>query len=250
MTLSENNEVVKDCSHLADILNEYFISIAEYTVGRCIPALPKRDIEGSILKMINKYEHHISIVNIKKKRINSSFGFKEITYSKIRQLLTELNPNKPMGIDMIPPQIVIMLKDDIRYSMQSIANMMIDQSTFLDQAKISSVTPAFKKDGKMDRTNYRPISVLPCLSKILEKVIFEQMADYFESIFFPYLSGFRKRFGCQHILMRMTENWRKSLDHKKVIGALSMNLISKVFDSLQHDTLIAKLHAMGLKSKH
>ena len=53
-----------------------------------------------------------------------------------------------MGIDMIPPKIVIMLKDDISYLMQSIANMMIDhdQSTFPDQAKISSVTPAFKKD--------------------------------------------------------------------------------------------------------
>ena len=99
-----------------------------------------------------------------------------------------------MGIDTIPLKIVIMLKDDISYSMQSIANMMIDQSTFSDQAKISSVTPTFKKDVKMDKTNYRPISVLPCLSNILEKVIFEQMADYFELIFSPYLSGFRKRY--------------------------------------------------------
>ena len=74
-----------------------------------------------------------------------------------------------MGIDTIPPKIVIMLKDDTSYSMQSIANMMIHQSTFPDQAKISSVTPAFKKDDKMDKTNYRPISILPCLSKILEK---------------------------------------------------------------------------------
>ena len=90
---------------------------------------------------------------MKKKRINSSFGVEETTYSKIRQLLTELNPNKPMGIDTIPPKIVIMLKVDISYSMQSIANMMIDQSTFPDQTKISSVTPAFKKDDKMDKAN-------------------------------------------------------------------------------------------------
>ena len=74
-----------------------------------------------------------------------------------------------MGIDTIPPKIVIMQKDDISYSMQSIANVIIDQSTFPDQAKVSSVTPAFKKDDKMGKTNYRPISVLPCLSKILEK---------------------------------------------------------------------------------
>ena len=149
-----------------------------------------------------------------------------------------------MDIDTIPPKIVIMLKDDISYSMQSIANKMIDQSTFPDQAKISSVTPAFKKDDKMDKTNYRPISVLPCLSKILEKVIFEQMADYCELIFSPYLSGCRKRYGCQHVLMRMTESWRKSLDHKKVIGALSMDLF-KAFDSLQHNIFVST--HMGLK---
>ena len=129
-------------------------------------------------------------------------------------------------------------------SMQSIADLMTDQSAFPDQAKISSVTPAFKKDNKMDKTNYRPVSVLPCLSKILEKVIFEQMAYYFESIFSPYLSGFRKRYSWQHVLMQMTEYWRKSLDHKKVIGALSMDL-SEAFNSLQHDILIAKLHAYG-----
>ena len=74
------------------------------------------------------------------------------------------------------------------------------------------------------------------------------MADYFESILFPYLSGFSKRYGCQHVLMRMTENWRKSLDHKNVIGVLSMDL-SKAFDSLQHDILIAKLHTYGLEMK-
>ena len=71
ITLSENNVIVKDRRHVADILNEYIINIAEYTVGRRIPALPRRDIEGSILEIINKYEHHISIENIKKKRINS-----------------------------------------------------------------------------------------------------------------------------------------------------------------------------------
>ena len=75
--LSESNVIVKDRSDLADILNEYFINIAEYTVGRRIPALPRRDIEGSISEIIAKYEHHISIKNIKRIRINSSFGFED-----------------------------------------------------------------------------------------------------------------------------------------------------------------------------
>ena len=112
-----------------------------------------------------------------------------------------------MGIDTILSKIVIMLKDDISYSMQSIANMMIDQSILPDQAKTSPITPAFKKEDKMDKTNYRPISVRPCLSKILEKEIFKQMLHYFEWIFSPYQSGFRKRYGSEHVLMQMTKNW-------------------------------------------
>ena len=68
-----------------------------------------------------------------------------------------------MDIDKIPPKTVIMLKDDSSYSMQTIANMMIDHSNFPDQAEISSVTPAFRKYDKMDKTNYRPIKC-PALS--------------------------------------------------------------------------------------
>ena len=64
------------------------------------------------------------------------------------------------------------------------------------------------------------------------------MGAYFENISPPYVSGFRKRYGCQHVLMQMTEKWHTMLDNKKVIAALSMDL-SKAFDSLRHDILIA-----------
>ena len=104
-----------------------------------------------------------------------------------------------------------MLNDNICDNIKSIANSMITQSLFPDQAKISSITPVFKKDDRMEKKNYRPISVLSCLSKVLEKIIFQQMDTYFENIFSPYLSGFRKRYGCQHMIMRMTEKRRTML---------------------------------------
>ena len=107
---------------------------------------------------------------------------------------------------MIPPKIIKTLNDNICDNIESIANLMITQSLFPDQAKLSSVvTPAFKNDDRMEKKNYRPISVLSCLLKVLEKIIFQQMGACFENTFSPYLSGFRKRYGCQHVLMRMTE---------------------------------------------
>ena len=126
---------------------------------------------------------------------------------------------------MIPPKITNMpANDNICDNIESTANSMITQSLFVDQAKRSSITPVFEKDNRKENKNYRPISVLSCLSKVLEKIIFQQMGTYFENIFSPCLSGFRKPYGCQGVLMRMTEKWRTMLDNKKVIAALSMDL--------------------------
>ena len=94
------------------------------------------------------------------------------------------------------------------------------------------------------KTNYRPISIVPAVSKLLEKFMFNQMSSYFEKLFSEYLSGFRRGYGCQHVLMRLIENWKLALDNKKIIAALSMDL-SKAFDCLQHDLITANLHAYG-----
>ena len=195
-------------------------------------------VKISISEIINKHENYISIQNIRSKKLNSTSTFEK---TNIRQLILELNSRKPMGIDTIPPKIVKMLNDDICDNIKSIANSMITQSLFSDQAKISSMTPVFKKDDRMDEKNYRPISVLCCLSKVLDKWVLI-LKTFFLHIFQVLESDMH---GCQYVLMRMTEKWRTTLDNKKVIVALSMGL-SKAFDSLPHDILIAKIHAYGL----
>ena len=178
--------------------------------------------------------------------LTSTFTFEKTTSTDIKQFILELNARKPTGIDTIPLKITKMLDDHICDNTESIANSVITQSLFLDQAKISSVTHVFEKDDRMEKKNYNPISVLSCLSKIMEKIIFQQMVTYFENIFSPYLSGFRKQYGSQHVLIQMTVKWQTTPDHKKVIAASSMDL-SKASDSLPDDILIAKLHAYGFE---
>ena len=85
-----------------------------------------------------------------------------------------------------------MLNDNICDNIESIANSVITESLFSDEARVSSITPVFKKDDRMEKKNYRPISVPSCLSKVLENIIFQQMGTYFENIFSSYLLGFRK----------------------------------------------------------
>ena len=96
--------------------------------------------------------------------------------------------------------------------------------------------------------NYRPVSVLNVFSKVLERFILDQLTSYFKSILSELRSAYRKQYSCQHVLLRMIETWRKCLDENKIVGATLMDL-SKAFDCLPHDLLVAKLEAYGLDTK-
>ena len=86
---------------------------------------------------------------------------------------------------------------------------------------------------------------MPCLSKIFEGLFLDQLTEYFDTIFSPVLSGFRKKHSCQTVLLRYVENCKQSLDTNEVYGTLLTDL-SMAFDCLPHRLLITKLQAYGL----
>ena len=100
----------------------------------------------------------------------------------------------------------------------------------------------------MDKKCYRPVSVLTTFSKIFERYVLNEMFEHVNVILSDKISAYRKGYSCQHVLLKLTEEWRKHLDQNKVVGAVLMDL-SKAFDCLPHELLIAKLAAYGFDKK-
>ena len=110
--------------------------------------------------------------------------------------------------------------------------------------KLAAILPFYKKDDRSDKKNYRPVSILSAFSKIFGKIFQNQISTFMEDKFSVYISAYRKGHSTQHVLVRMIEEWKKSIDNDKLVGAVLMDL-SKAFDCIPHDLLIAKLSAHG-----
>ena len=110
--------------------------------------------------------------------------------------------------------------------------------------KVADVSPIHKAKERVIRKNYRPVSQIPVLSKLYERNMHEPIFSYIEKFLSPHLFGYRKGHSTQQCLLVVTEMWKKALDNRKCAGAILTDL-SKAFDCLSHDLLIAKLEAYG-----
>ena len=124
-------------------------------------------------------------------------------------------------------------------------NDALSQGIFPDSLKLANITPVHKKDEATDKENYRPVSVLLLFSKIFEKVIYDQLSQYLEKYLNSLLCGFRKAHSSQHALFKLLQAWQEELDKSGFVGTILMDL-SKAYDSLTHDLLVAKFKAYGI----
>ena len=145
----------------------------------------------------------------------------------------------------MPTKITTNNSDIFSNFFQASLNNTIETCTFPDELKDAHVKPVFKKDSQTDKKNYRPISILPNMSKIYERCLNKQLEECFEALLSNYQCGFRKSYSVINALLPMIEKWRKSLGDGDVFGNLVTDL-SKAFSCLPHELLIAKLHAYGV----
>ena len=140
------------------------------------------------------------------------------------------------------------LKSDapsISHTVSCLINKTFETSNFPHGLKVGQVLPLHKKNDPLNKGNYRPVSILNTTSKIYERAMHYQLAEYFEAVLNPLLAALRKGFGCQTTLLRLLEDWKRALDNHECVAAMDL---SKAFDCLPHDLLKAKLKAYGLSA--
>ena len=119
---------------------------------------------------------------------------------------------------------------------------MLTENSFPQNLKLADLVPVFKKCDPTCAKYYRPISVLPTVSKAFERLMHDQITTYMDAHLSKHLCAYRKGFNTQTALLSLIEKWKSMLDKKGFSGAVLMDL-SKAFDTINHELLIAKLDA-------
>ena len=243
-----NNKTISNNEELAETFNKDFSKLVEsLDIDKTLASnIASSDIINPVFNAIKKYENHPSIKKIKQFMSGKDLKFTFIFETK-KKILAEIHnlDNKKAGQES--DILVKIIKDNIDIFSEFIFhnfNKSIFDANFPSELKNADVIPVFKKKDRNNVENYRPVSILPNLSKIYERCLYDQMYKYFNHILSKWQCGFRKGFSTQHCLLVMTEKWRKCLDKGGISGAILTDLL-KAFDCILHDLLIAKLAAYG-----
>ena len=222
------NRAAATFTHLAEFVESALESANDFVFSK--EALQSREnIKGERGKGIIK-------TNLQSRSMGNSFATN----------LFKMNANKSTGHDGLSPKILKLSAAALAAPLTTLFNHCIRTSTLPSDWQMSNATPIHKKDEVTDKNNYRPVSVLPAISKLFEKVMSDQLYASFAPIFPFNMSGFLKGHSCATALIKLTDDWRSALDGKKQTGVVAIDL-SNAFGCICHYLLLAKVQAYGVQ---
>ena len=211
------------------------------------------DLKGKLMEKLpvalNKFNNNPTkqyYMNTEKSCHN--FELCNATLETMRKILGCLDSLKATGLDGISWKFLKDGAEVLALPLCNLVNLSIKQSLFPDQCKIAKLKPLFKKGSKSDPTNYRPISLLPAVSKIIEKTIQIQTQENLDKndLLYKYQSGFRANFSTDSCLAQLTDFMLRRVD-KGFHTEMVLVDLQKAFDTLDYTVLLQKTECMGFK---
>ena len=189
------------------------------------------------LSVLNAFKNHLSIKNVKRKKFNSTFSFENTYTDLVMKMINNLNVAKTWQVNAIPTKVTKINKDIFANFIADHFTYCIAYEEFPAELKRVGVIPVDKKNEKCNKTDYRPVSILTNISKIYEKLLYNQLSKYFYSLLATNQCGFWKSFSSQYCLLVMLEKFKEAIDRGNQFGTLLTDL-SKAFDCIDHKLLI------------
>ena len=246
ITLVHEDKTITTDHENGKILNSFFSNVVKHLK---IPEFKDFDFSAECiphpaLKAIMKFRKHPSVSVITNAFKQQIFNFSKVRVDDVLEEINKLGNRKAIQNTDIPVKIPKQNPDIFGSCICHFFNVCVDKGTFPSVLKHADITPAFKKGYRGSKENYRPVSILPVISRIFEKLLCNQITPFMDQFLSKFQCGFRKGFNAQHCLLAMLEKWKNAADTEKAFDALLTDL-SKAFDCLPHDLIIAKLNAYG-----
>ena len=229
-SINVNGKSIKKNSRIAEEFNKYFTNVGP-------------NLASKIQNTSKTFEDFLFPVQ-------KNMEYRDLTFKEFEKAFKSVKRNKAAGHDDIDSNVIIKVYDEISYPLFMIFHSSFNEGIFPEQLKVAKVSPIFKVGNIEEVGNYRPISILPIFSKVLERIMYNRTYQYFKEIdmFFPKQFGFQVNNSTHHAILKLTDDFLTSFEKDQFALGVFIDL-SKVFDTVNHSILLHKLELCGIKGK-
>ena len=224
-----NGNEITDEYEISNSMNDYFCSVGQ-------------NIANGLNRSSTNFQQYL------KNRISETFYLKPVIEHDVLKQIEKIKIKKSAGPDNIPNKLIKKSKYNLIKPLSIIYNNIFTSAKYPDKWKLAKVIALYKKGKHFLPENYRPISLLDCFGKILEKLIYKQMFSFItkHSILFIYQYGFREGFSTTLALIDIMDTIKKRLDNNEFGVGIFID-IKKAFDTVNHNLLFYKLEHYGFR---